>query len=238
MVKRSIEQNRRSRNFDARNERIESGAEVKNQREQRRVQRGPRECWKWKANGQCWKGDICSFQHDQDKRGKSAPPPAPSPEPSTPQEVRNPARAKSPRGRSPSGRMSRLPCKEHLEGTCTNPSCEKWNSPRCLFYKTDKGCNFGEKCSYAHRQVDEQPSTEKPQKNGDNGAVALLKDTRQLGCVFQDMEPLKSICTGKPLTRASILRKSSVMMKPIRRVQFTKRYDVTQTFGTKNHRVE
>ena len=70
---------------------------------------------------------------------------APPPEPWTPQEVRNPARAKSPRGRSPSGRMSRLPCKEHLKGTCTNPSCQKWHSPKCLFYKTKEGCKFGEK---------------------------------------------------------------------------------------------
>ena len=39
-VKRSIEQNLRSWNFDARNGRLESGVLVKNQREQRRVQRG------------------------------------------------------------------------------------------------------------------------------------------------------------------------------------------------------
>ena len=41
----------------------------------------------------------------------------------------------------------------------------------------------------------------------------MLKSTRQLGCVFQDMEPPKS---------SSILRKSSNIRKPIRRVQFTK----------------
>ena len=29
--------------------------------------------------------------------------------------------------------------------------------PECLFYKTKSGCRFGEKCSFAHRQVDEQP---------------------------------------------------------------------------------
>ena len=44
------------------------------------------------------------------------------------------------------------------------------------------------------------------------GAVAILKKTRQLGCVFQDMEPPKS---------SSILRKSSNILKPIRCVQFT-----------------
>ena len=73
-----------------------------------------------------------------------------------------------------------------------------------------------EKCSYAHRQVDEQPSKSLfffLKKKGDNSAVTMLKITRQLGCVFQDMEPLKS---------SSILRKSSNTLKPIRCVQFTK----------------
>ena len=80
-------------------------------------------------------------------------------------------------------------------------------------------------------------------KNGDKSAVAMLKkhelydgtgklvvcrdtrhehhglvvcsssSTRQLGCVFQDMEPPKL---------SSILRKSSDMQKPIQRVKFTK----------------
>ena len=26
--------------------------------------------------------------------------------------------------------------------------------PECLFYKSKNGCRFGEKCSFAHRQVD------------------------------------------------------------------------------------
>ena len=50
-------------------------------------------------------------------------------------------------------------------------------------------------------------------KNGDKSAVAMLKITRQLGCVFQDMEPPKS---------SSILRKSSNILKPIRCIRFTK----------------
>ena len=115
----------------------------------------------------------------------------------------------------------------------------------------------GEQCSYAHRQVDEQPR-KRSKKNDDKSAVAMLKkndlhesvwqpvvncdkshdrteqpvvkrdtrhelkqgpvgrrfsDARQLGCVFQDMEPPKL---------SSILRKSSDMQKPIQRVKFTK----------------
>ena len=65
------------------------------------------------------------------------------------------------------------------------------------------------KCSYARRQVDEQPD-ERSNKNGDKSAVAMLKITRQLGCVSQDLEPPKS---------SSILRKSSNILKPIRCVR-------------------
>ena len=108
--------------------------------------------------------------------------------------------------------MARLPCKDYLKGTCTNSFCERWHPPACLFYKSESGCRFGEKCSYAHRQVDEQPS-KRSKKNGDKSAVAMLNITRQSGFVFQDMEPPKS---------SSILRKSSDMRKPIRCVKFTK----------------
>ena len=66
---------------------------------------------------------------------------------------------------------------------CTNPFCEKWHPPECLFYKTKSGCRFWEKCSYAHRQVDEQ-ATKRYKKNDEKSAVAFLKITRQLGCVF------------------------------------------------------
>ena len=151
--------------------------------------------------------------------------------------------------------MFRWPCTDYLKGTCNNSFCEKWHLPECLFYKTKSGCKFGEKCSYAHRQVDEQP-TERSKNNNDKSAVAMLKkndwhknvrqlvvirnknpersgrpdtnrdtyhelkrgptghrssDARQLGCVFQDMMPPKSI-----------LRKCTDMRKPIQRVKFTK----------------
>ena len=176
--------------------------------------------------------------------------PNPSPSSSTRQNERNASRTRSPRGKSPSGRMSRWPCKDYLKGICNNSCCERWHPPECLFYKTKGGCRFGEKCSYAHRQVDEQLS-KRSKKNDDKSAVAMLKkyelhdrtcqpvvnrdeshdrtgqpvvkrdtchelnhgpigcrssNTRQLGCVFQDMEPPKL---------SSILRKSSDMQKPI-----------------------
>ena len=111
--------------------------------------------------------------------------------------------------------------------------------------------DLGRKCSYAHRQVDAQP-TKWSKSNNDKSAVALLKkgdwhergsvtdryhdrsgkpdkrsdkklgqnsskrqlsDARQLGCVFEDMEPPKS---------SLILRKNSNILKPSRCVEFTK----------------
>ena len=242
MVKRSIEQNLRIKNFEVRNGNYDTKAVFKNQGTKQRVQGTPGDWWQWKANGQCSKGDNCSFRHDMNKRAKSTQP-NPSPRSSTRQRVRNAPRTRSPRSRSPSGRMPRLPCKDYLKGSCTNSFFE-WHFPVCLFYKTKSGCRFGEKCSYAHRQVDEQP-TKRSKKNDDKSAVAMLKkgdwhergpvtdqrhdrsgqldkrsdkqlgrrssqrrssDARQLGCVFQDMEPPKS---------SSILRKSSSIRKPI-----------------------
>ena len=100
--------------------------------------------------------------------------PNPSPNSFMQQSERNASRTRSPRGKSPSGRMSRWPCKDYLQGTCTNSFCVKWHPPECLFYKSESGCRFGEKRSYAHRQVEEQPS-KRSKKNGDTSAVAMLK---------------------------------------------------------------
>ena len=126
------------------------------------------------------------------KRAKSTQP-NPSPGSSTQQSVKNASRTRSPRGRSPSGKMPLLPCKDYLKGTCTTPFCEQWHPPECLFYKSEKGCRFGDKCSYAHRQVDEQPS-KKFKNNDDKSAVAVLKNTRQLACVFLDRRSLHRFC--------------------------------------------
>ena len=220
---------------------------VKNQGRKQRVQRILGDCWQWETNGQCVKGDNCSFRHDVNKRAKMTQP-IPAPRSCAQQSVRNASRTRSPRGKSPSGRTCRWPCKDYLGGTCSNSVCEKWHPPECLFYKTKNGWRFGEKCSYAHRQVDEQHS-KRSKKNDDKSAVAMLKkenwqerepvtdechdrpgkpgkrsdeklgqnsskrqfpDARQLGCVFQDMTPPKSI-----------LRKGTDMQKPIQRVKFT-----------------
>ena len=48
------------------------------------------------------------------------------------QSERKPSRTRSPRGKCPSGRMSRWPCKDYLRGTCNNSFCERWHPSRML----------------------------------------------------------------------------------------------------------
>ena len=160
MVKRCIEQDIRNKNFGARNGNYEKNAVVKNQGTKQRVQKILGDCWQWETNG-------------MNKCGKITPS-NPSPNSFMQQSERKSSRTRSPRGRSPSGRTSRWPCKDHLKGTCNNSFCEKWHPPECLFYKTKSGCRFGEKCSFAHRQVDAQPTKWSKSKN-DKSAVAILK---------------------------------------------------------------
>ena len=118
-----------------------------------------------------------------------------------------------------------------------------------MFYKTKSGCRFGEKCSFAHSQVDEQP-TKRSKKNDGKSAVASLKkgDWHKRGPVTdqcpdrsgkpgkrsdkklgqksserQSSDARQSGCVFQDMTPPkSILRKSTHMPKPIQRVKFTK----------------
>ena len=131
MVKRIIEQNLRIKNFEARNGNYERNAVVKSQGTKQREQRTLGYCWQWKANGQCSEGENCSFRHDINKRAKSTQL-NPSPSSFMQQNERNASRTRSPRGKSPSGRMSRWPCKDFLKGTCNNSFVWKVTPSRML----------------------------------------------------------------------------------------------------------
>ena len=99
MEKRSIEPEIRNKNFWIKNGNFEKNAVVKNQGTKQRVQRILRDCWQWEANGQCVKGDNCSFRHDINKRGKVTPS-NPSPKSFMQQNERKSSRTRSPRGKS------------------------------------------------------------------------------------------------------------------------------------------
>ena len=148
MVKRSIEQEIRNKNFASRIGNCENNVVVKNQGTKQRVHSILGDCWQWESNGQCLKGDNSSFRHHLSKRGKSSPS-NPSPNSLMQQKERKPSRTRIPRGKSPSGRMSRWLCKNYLRGICSNSFCGKWHPPECLCYKTKSGRRFG-KSAHSH----------------------------------------------------------------------------------------
>ena len=100
MVKRSLEQDIRNEKFGARIGNFEKNAVVKNQGTKQRVQRILGDCWQWETNGQCVKGNNCSFRHDLKKRGKVTSS-NPSPNSFMRQNERKPSRTQRPRGKSP-----------------------------------------------------------------------------------------------------------------------------------------
>ena len=68
MVKGSMDQKLRLRNFDARHGRIETGAVVKNRKGLLGVEGGNGICYQWKEKRPCSKGDRCSLWHESNDR--------------------------------------------------------------------------------------------------------------------------------------------------------------------------
>ena len=134
MVKRSIDQKLRLRNFDAKHRNIESGAVVKSHRGLSGIERGQGICYQWKDNGQCSIGDYCSFLHESNDRANPTPKAAPHSEPqSSKTRGENVSRKRNAIGRSLSGKFNLPPCKYFLNSTCTKSPCEYWHPPECQF---------------------------------------------------------------------------------------------------------
>ena len=154
MVKRSVDQKLRFRNFDARNERIETGAVVSSRRRSSGIERGKGVCCLWKANAVSGT-TIMSVQNPTPNTAPSSEPPTPG--------GRSASRRRNLRGQSPSGKSNRQPCKNFLKGTCTKSRFDEWHPPECQFYKSESGCKFDTECSFPLRKVEEQPN-KRPKK--------------------------------------------------------------------------
>ena len=146
---------------------------VKNHRMKQREPRSVGDCWQWRANGWCCKRDNCSFRDDINKRAKTTQP-NPSPSSSTQQsEMR-----REPEVLEAETQVEEwLDCRARITSKELAPIQSVKNgihqSARSTSQKME--ADLGEKCSHAHRQVDEQPS-KRSKKNGDKSAVAVLKN--------------------------------------------------------------
>ena len=228
---------------------FEKNAVVKNQGTKQRVQRILGDCWQWETNGQCVKGNNCSFRHDINKRGK----------------VHHQIRLRilscsgmSENHRGPEVPEARVRVVECLDGFARITSKELAITRFVKSGTLQNACSTRPRVvvglgrsTHSHIVRLMNSRQKRSQKNDDKSAVALLKkgdwheqgfvtdqyhdksgrpdqkrsdkklgrnsskrqlsDARQLGCVFQDMTPPKSI-----------LRKSTDMPKPIQRVKFKK----------------
>ena len=115
------------------------------------------------TNGQCLKGDNCSFRHDINKRGKMTQS-KPSPNSFMQQDKKKASRTRSPR----------VPVVECLDGLARITSKELATTHSVKSGTLQNACStrprvvagLGKSAHYAHRQVDEQPS-ERSKKNDD-----------------------------------------------------------------------
>ena len=116
VVKRSIDQKFRLRNFDARHGRIESGAVVKSRKGLIGVERGKGICYQWTEKGQCSQGDHCSFRHETQDRAQKPGHTASTPSEPTVSRGRSVSVKRSIRGKSNHGSTLRQPCRYYLKG--------------------------------------------------------------------------------------------------------------------------
>ena len=110
-------------------------------------------CHQWKARGQCSRGDKCSFRHDSDERAKSTLKATPSSEPPA-QRGGSASRKGTLRGRRPSWKSNRQPCKDFSKGICTKNLCEKWRPPKCQVLCQNRVVNSAER-SFPHWEDEE-----------------------------------------------------------------------------------
>ena len=142
---------------------------------------------------------------------KPTPETAPPSEPPT-QRGRSASKKKNVRGRSPTGKFARQPCRDYLKGICTKSLCDCWHLPNVHSLSLNRVVNSAISARLHTGRLKGQPN-KKPKKVGDQSAVAFWKDVRQLGCVFHDTEPPGYL---------SIVRKCTKVLGPVRRVRSTK----------------
>ena len=138
-VKLHIDQMLRTRNFRVRNEVVERRSESKSQNGRKAsVERTVGECCQWKANGQCSKGDSCSFSHDKIASGSSG------------SGQTRKGRWSSPASLTARKRKSLWTRVKFHAGSNSKKkkSCKFWHPPVCQNYKSEKGCVHGDKCHF------------------------------------------------------------------------------------------
>ena len=173
-ARRNIDQTMRTRNFRARNERVERGGVTKSQKKRRKSQRAWIGRWENAISDkqldsvqkethvvsvmiQCLEKDAIRDKKDnrpllhQKRRHRPT--------------DRYPRKVQAAEGRVFLEQEAGFRAEISSGEKCTNPSCNFWHPPVCLNYKSESGCTFVEKCRFRHVEADGHPS-KKSKKSG------------------------------------------------------------------------
>ena len=145
-VKLHNDQMMRNTNFKVRSDVVERRSVTKSRKGNKaHVGRKIRECFQWKAHGQCSKGDSCSFSHDpspletrakvrDEKDDRLLPHPTRRQSGLTARNIK-PHRDQAINKKNSSDKRSEIPCRIKF---CKNLSCGFWQPPACLNNKSEK----------------------------------------------------------------------------------------------------
>ena len=134
MVKRSIDQKLRLRNYDTRNESIQTGAVVTSRRGLSGVEGGKGICYPWKKKAIVRKETVAVSCHETQDRAQKPEHTVATPSEPTASRGRSVSRKRSIRGKCNHGSILRQPCRYYFKGTCTRTSCEYWHPPEFQFF--------------------------------------------------------------------------------------------------------
>ena len=175
-VKLHIEQAQRMKKFRIQCEITERVAVPEGKRQNSFTKRQTGECFQWKANGSCSKGDSCSFLHSRASGNRDT-----SAEevkntgvsclkPSVDNERRRKGKEQASssvptgKGQTEDKRSKRPDLRQELkflfyeEARCRTSSCDYRRPPVCRKYKSGNRCTHGKNCLYRHADGGEKPS--------------------------------------------------------------------------------
>ena len=196
MVKRSIDQKLRLRNFDARHGRIESGAVVKSGKGLIGVEGRKGFGYQWKEKGQCSKGDQCSFRHETQDRAKKPQHIAATPSEPTVSRGRSVCRgreaseAKVTMGPFFDNRADfiwRVPARDRLENIGILSSANFTKQKRVVRLETSVCFHITRLMNNQNKKATKDLLLSKKRQSDDKNALALVKSVSQIG-----------LCTTRP----------------------------------------
>ena len=187
----------RSRNFDGRHGRIESGALTKSRKRLIGVEGGKGTCYQWKEKGQCSQEDRCSFRHEtQDRAQKPEHTAATLSEPtaSRGRSVCRVSEAKVTIGPFFDNRADiiwKVPASERLVNIGIRPSAN-FTKQKWVARPETSVCFRITRLMNKHIKKQKKSNITKRRESDDKNAVASVQSVSQLGCVSQDSDALVS----------------------------------------------